>query len=276
MKNYFFAAAVVAVLCACESTPKETPTDKINDTSDVTINDSTSLGVKQLELVPLDDSPEFADAILELNSPAEGSTLKSNNVKFSYEIKNYQLAKPTVEGSCAISCANSDKGQHIHLILNNAPYQAKYTSSFTDTLPDGHYIALSFLSRSYHESIKNFGASDLRQFTVGKAPQEKVDLTKPMLFYSRPKGEYKGKDTENVLLDFFLANTTLAENGNKVRATINGKSFLITNWKGYVIKGLPMGESTIKLELLDASENVIPGKYNVVERKITLTKEQVN
>ncbi len=272
MKNYILAAAAAAVLCACESTPKE-PSDKMIDTSDVIINDSTSLGVKQLELVPLEDSPEFSDAILELNTPAEGSVLKSNNVKFSYEIKNYELAKPTVEGSCAISCANSDKGQHIHLILNNAPYQAKYNSSFTDTLPDGHYIALSFLSRSYHESIKHFGASDLRQFTVGKATPEKADLSKPMLFYSRPKGEYKGKDTANVLLDFFLANTTLEENGNKVRATINGKSFLITNWKGYVIKGLPLGTSTIKLELLDAAEKPIPGKYNVVERTITLVKE---
>jgi len=271
MKKIVFSLAILATLLSCESKPKEAPVDP-TDSSDVTINDSTSLG-KVLELIPLKDSPEFGDAILELNSPAEGSVSKSNNVAFSYEIKNYQLAKPTVEGSCAISCANSDKGQHIHLILNNAPYQAKYSPSFTDTLPDGHYIALSFLSRSYHESLKHFGASDVRQFTVGKATPEKVDLTKPMMFYSRPKGEYKGKDTANVLLDFFLVNTTLSETGNRVRATVNGKSFIITDWRGYILKGLPLGESTIKLELLDASENPIPGKYNVVERKIKLLQQ---
>lgn len=271
MKKVILSLAILATLLSCESTPKEVPTDS-TDTTDVIINDSTSLG-KVLELIPLKDSPEFGDAILELNSPAEGTVSKSNDVAFSYEIKNYQLAKPTVEGSCAISCANSDKGQHIHLILNNQPYLAKYESSFTENLPDGHYVALSFLSRSYHESLKHFGASDVRQFTVGKAKPEKVDLTKPMLFYSRPKGEYKGKDTANVLLDFFLANTTLSETGNKVRATVNGKSFLITDWRGYILKGLPLGESTIKLELLDASENPIPGKYNVVERKITLLQQ---
>lgn len=273
MKKNLMAVFIFAALCACESKPKEVPANKDSDTSDVVINDSTALGaVKEVELVPLKDSPEFADAILELNTPEDNSLIKSNKVKFAYEIKNYQLAKPTTEGSCAISCANSDKGQHIHLILNNQPYLAKYEPSFTDSLADGHYIALSFLSRSYHESLKHFGASDLRQFTVGKGPKEKADLTKPLLFYSRPKGEYKGKDTENVLLDFFLANTTLSETGNRVRATINGKSFVITDWRGYVIKGLPLGESTIKLELLDANEKEIPGKYNVVERKITLTK----
>jgi hypothetical protein len=273
MKKTVISIFLLAALVACENKPKETPTDKNGDSSDVVLNDSTALGVvKEIELIPLKDSPEFADAILDLNSPDDGAVLKSNAVKFSYDIKNYQLAKPTTEGSCAINCANSDKGQHIHLILNNQPYLAKYQPSFTDSLADGHYIALSFLSRSYHESLKHFGASDVRQFTVGKGPKEKVDLSKPMLFYSRPKGEYKGKDTENVLLDFFLTNTTLSETGNRVRATINGKSFIITDWRGYVIKGLPLGESTIKLELLDAAEKEIPGKYNVVERKITLTK----
>lgn len=261
-------------MCACDGTPKDIPGNTPPDTTDVTINDSTALGsTKKIELIPLTDSPEFADAILELNAPDGGAVLNGNDVLFQYDIRNYQLAKPTTEGSCAVSCANSDKGQHIHLILNNQPYLAKYEASFTEKLEDGNYIALSFLSRSYHESLKQFGASDLRQFTVGKAKKEHVDLTKPMLFYSRPKGEYKGKDTENVLLDFFLVNTTLSEKGNRVRATVNGEQFIITNWKGYVMTGLPMGETTIKLELLDKNEQAIPGLYNTVERTIVLSSE---
>ena len=273
MKKQLLILALLTGLYACENKPKEIHANP-SDTADVIINDSTALGGKQeIEIQPLTDSPEFADAILELNSPENEAVLRSNIVAFNYEIKNYQLAKPTTEGSCAMNCANSDKGQHIHLILNNQPYLAKYKPSFTDTLPDGHYIALSFLSRSYHESLKQFGASDLRQFTVGKVKTEKADLTKPLLFYSRPKGEYKGKDSERILLDFFLANTTLGENGNKVRATINGKTFMISEWKGYVITGLPEGEATIKLELLDEKGNVIPGPYNSVERKIKVIKD---
>jgi hypothetical protein len=72
------------------------------------------------------------------------------------------------------------------------------------------------------------------------------------------------------MLDFFLLNTTLSEDGNKVRATINGKEFMITEWAPQVIKGLPKGEVTVKLELLDASGNLIPGGFNEVTRTVTL------
>jgi hypothetical protein len=97
-----------------------------------------------------------------------------------------------------------------------------------------------------------------------------VNLEKPTLIYSRPKGEYSGADTENLLLDFFLLNTTLSESGNKVRATINGKEFSISEWAPYVIKGLPKGEVSIQLELLDEYGNMIPGGFNDVTRKVML------
>ena len=53
-------------------------------------------------------------------------------------------------------------------------------------------VILAFLSRSYHESVKNPNAFFLTQIGEG----EKIDLTKEFLFYSRPKGVYKGKDSE--------------------------------------------------------------------------------
>jgi len=273
MKNKFKFLVLIIILFSCEGTRTEKPVTVPSDSAKIHINDSTALGRNnKIELIPLTDSPEFADAIMELNSPDNEATIKSNEVSFEYDIKNYQLGKPTAEGSCAVNCANSDKGQHIHLILNNEPYLAKYETSFKETLKDGHYVALSFLSRSYHESIKEFGASDLRQFSVGNVKSNHADLTKPMLFYSRPKGEYSGKDTENVLLDFFLANTLLSKKGNKVRATINEQVFMITDWRGYILKGLPLGETIIKLELLDSNQALIPGLYNSVERKILLKK----
>jgi hypothetical protein len=169
-------------------------------------------------------------------------------------------------------CANSAKGQHIHLILNNEPYIALYETNHEEELEEGNYVALSFLSRSYHESLKHPSAYVLRQFTVGDAEAEEVDLTAEHMFYSRPKGEYTGADTENVMLDFYLVNTELAADGNKVRATVNGEEFMIDNWQPYVLNGLPMGENTIQLELLDNDGNVIPGPFNTVERTITLSE----
>ncbi|WP_373397299.1 hypothetical protein V8V91_22440 [Algoriphagus halophilus] len=127
------------------------------------------------------------------------------------------------------------------------------------------------MSRSYHESVKNANSFVAKKIVVGDAGDDQgVDLEKPTLIYSRPKGEYSGADTENLMLDFFLLNTTLSEDGNKVRATINGQEFMITEWAPYIIKGLPKGEATIKLELLDAEGNMIPGGFNEVTRTVTL------
>lgn len=269
-KSFIYISGLsLALLWSCGGTPSEFQGNP-SDTTNLEINDSTSVAQKDIELVPLEDSPEFNDAILEWNQPLDGQLLPSGEVAFQYNIKNYKLSAPTTEGTCATHCANSDKGQHIHLILNNQPYLAKYETSFKEKLEDGHYVALSFLSRSYHESIKHYEAYQLCQFDVGKKKGEKVDITQPMMFYSRPKGEYKGKDTESVLLDFYIVNTTLSATGNKVRATINGKMFTIDTWKPFLIKNLPAGTATIKLELVDVAGNVIAGPYNSVERTITI------
>lgn len=218
-------------------------------------------------------SPDFPDAALEMLLPQESANYPEGNIAFEYNVKNYQLGDQTLDADVK-QCANSAQGQHIHLILNNEPYSAHYTANFEKELPAGHYVALSFISRSYHESLKHYGAYNLRQFTVGSVEDtELADLNAPHLFYSRPKGTYKGADTEKILLDFYLINTELSADGNKVRATINGESFTIDQWAPYFIEGLPMGESTIKLELLDENGVQIPGPFNTVERTITLTED---
>ena len=121
------------------------------------------------------------------------------------------------------------------------------------------------MSRSYHESVKNKNAFILTQF--GK---NQIDLESEFLFYSRPKGTYRGSDTENLLLDFYLVNTEISENGNKVRATIQDKEFIIDEWAPYFITGLPKGEITIKLELIDSLGLTIKTPFNPSSRKVIL------
>ena len=65
-----------------------------------------------------------------------------------------------------------------------------------------------------------------------------------------------------------MLNTSLSEDGNKVRVTVNGKEFIITEWMPYLIKGLPIGEVIIKLELLDNKGSMIPGAFNQVTRSV--------
>jgi len=280
MKKLFRLITLVTIATlfnACEKDLTETKQVVETDSKDTTVSisqvhgDTLIAGV--LKVYPLQDSPSFNDAILTLNEPAEKEVLAKDKVHFAYDIKNYQLSKPTLEGSCATDCANSGQGQHIHLILNNQPYLAKYTPEFEETLSPGHYVALSFLSRSYHESIKHYEAYDLRQFTVGKVKEKEVDLTQPMLFYSRPKGEYKGKETQKVLLDFYVVNATLGINDYSVRATIDGNVFLLKSWKGYLIEGLSMGEHSVTIELLDKAGNLVKSPYASTERTIKLASE---
>lgn len=226
-----------------------------------------------LKLTKVEGSPDFPQAGLKITAPADGAKLKVGANKFTYELSNFELGSQT-NSDHTQHCANSAQGQHIHLILNNAPYTAHYTPEFEQELKDGHYVALSFLSRSYHESIKNGTAHQLIQFTVGNAKAEKVDLTQPLMFYSRPKGEYKGpKETEMLLLDFFLANVDLSADGYKVRATINGTDFVLTKWEPLLIHGLPLGDVTIKLELLDKDNNLVANAFNPVERTVKLMAE---
>ena len=166
--------------------------------------------------------------------------------------------------------ANSAKGQHIHFILNNGPYSAHYDQNFDYELPEGNNVVLAFLSRSYHESVKNSDAYVLTQ--IGDS--NKINLESEFLFYSRPKGTYEGLDTEKLLLDFYLVNTKLSATGNKVKLTIKQGTFthqfLIESWDAYYIEGLDKGDVTIKLELINNEGDLIETPFNPSERVVTL------
>ena len=72
------------------------------------------------------------------------------------------------------------------------------------------------------------------------------------------------------MLDFYLVNTSLSSDGNKVRVTIQDSEFLIDEWTPYIIEGLPKGEISIKLELLNSTGKLIETPFNPSVRKITL------
>jgi hypothetical protein len=218
-------------------------------------------------LTPFAASTEFADAKIE--------TVNYQNNTFTFKLAegSYKLGAQTPDADAKM-CANSGQGQHIHLIVNNEPYVAKYEASFEHKLPEGDHYVLAFLSRSYHESIKTKNASWLK---VGHAHngtlQDAKDVSNPMLFYSRPKGAYTGKaETEKVMLDFYLANVILG-NEFKVKATINGEDHMIDRWQPYYIEGLPMGENSITLTLVDANGQTVNTPLNPVTRTFTLAPD---
>ena len=221
-----------------------------------------SKSVKKITISKVEGSPSFEEAKLSLS---DSITRKEDIYSFSFKVDEYNLGDQTSK-KFNYKIANSDKGQHIHLIINNGPYFAKYSNNFDQTLEEENNVILAFLSRSYHESVKNPNAYFLTK--IGK--NNKIDLNNQLLFYSRPKGTYQGEDTKKLLLDFYLINTKISSNGNKVRATIEDTEFLIDEWAPYYIEGLPMGEVSIKLELIDSNGDLIKTPFNPSIRKVVL------
>ena len=160
--------------------------------------------------------------------------------------------------------ANSGKGQHIHFIVNNGPYSAHYINNFNKKLNKDNNVILAFLSRSYHESVKS------KCFCFNSNRWGKSWFKQWISVYSRPKGTYKGKDTEKLLLDFYLINTTISPYGNKVKATINDTEFIITEWSPYYLEGLKKGEVKIKLELINSEGKLIDSPFNPSIRTVNL------
>ena len=215
---------------------------------------------KQISITKVEGSAPYLNSSLSL----EDIKIDENDYTFSFDVSDYTLGMQSIK-DFNYTLANSKKGQHIHFIVNNGPYSAHYSESFTKKLDEKNNIILAFLSRSYHESVKNSNA-----YVLTQTGNEKIDLTDEFLFYSRPKGTYKGVDTEKLLLDFYLVNTNLSSSGNKVKATIQDTEFIIEEWAPYYIEGLPKGEIKIKLELIDASGNLIDSPFNPSNRTVIL------
>ncbi len=262
-------AAMLFMVTACKEPKKDSPEEEAVTETEATSNDIE----EKITLEKLQDSPAYAEAALVLESPAGAEIASGGEIDFVFNVENYELGAQTDSPNAGI-LANSGKGQHIHFILNNQPYSAHYEPAFNKEVPNGVHHLVAFLSRSYHESVKNENSVVVRKLEVGENATDSLglDMEAPTLIYSRPKGEYAGKDTENLLLDFFVINTTLSENGHKVRATVNGEEFTITEWAPHVLKGLPSGEVTIRLELLDGDGNLVPGPFNDVTRTVILKK----
>jgi len=191
------------------------------------------------------------------------------------DVKNWQ----TAQGS-----------NHVHLILDNKPYKAVYDPKAPvkiaelnggEALAEGLHVLVAFPSRANHESVKTKGALAVVPFWIGKKGDAKNDPTKkPMLIYSRPKGDYNGDMANHVLVDFQVANVTLAEGKEHVHVTVTGPG-IEKPVEGHVEKfGAPLyldnlqnGQYSLKVELRDGSNNLVEGPWNSTTRTINVNHD---
>src|SRR5262249_48396264 len=103
-----------------------------------------------------------------------------------------------------------------------------------------------------------------------------VDPAKPLLTYSRPKGEYKGEDADPIMIDFWLVNGKLQGDGGEYRVRYlvdDGEARFLDKWQPIWLTGWVSGKHRVKLELVDKAGNVVEnGGYNSTTREITITK----
>nr|WP_290228146.1 hypothetical protein [Trichocoleus desertorum] len=203
-------------------------------------------------------------------SPRPSEVLQDNTVSVRFQVTDLPLFKNAQLGL----------GPHLHVILDNEPYEAVYNADqplvLKDVAPGTHTLRV-FASRPWHESFKNEGAYAQTTFHVFTKTQENTPaLEQPLLTYSRPKGDY---GAEPIMLDFYLTNAPLhlvaqEEDDDdisdwRIRCTINGESFIFDRWQPLYLKGFQPGKNWVQLELLDEKGKPIENAFNNTVRLIT-------
>ncbi len=221
-------------------------------------------------------TPAYEDASLDITSPESGDVLnKGEPVRVKMKLDGYTLQEQT-PGYKKKGLAYSDKGQHIHLILDDNPYNAIYDISDPvklENVKPGFHVLQAFPSRSWHESVKSDDALAVTTFFVGKKGDVTLDTDKPFLVYSRPKGTYEGKDAAKIMFDFYVANAEIGPDKYTVKLTIDGKhTTTIDSWKPHWVQGLGPGKHTFKARLIDTDGRPVENGFNPITRQITVKK----
>jgi hypothetical protein len=303
------ASALLFISCAGNSDNASTTA-----TSTVTPPPTQTLAVvarpqKILDLMKARGEQDEAKPTLKIVSPAKDAVIAGSKVEvkldLSGDLKGYMPHKDPATG----------KGNHIHVILDNQPYEAYYELGQPFELRNvvaGKHTLRVFPSRPWHESYKDDGAFQIVTFTVKgggdaakptttnsgqtmannnsspvtTAPREgkdfppstagEVDSAKPLLTYSRPKGEYKDADADPIMIDFWLTGAKLKADGGEYRVRYivdDGDAKFIDKWEPIWLSGWINGKHTVRLELLDKDGKPVEnGGYNTTSREITVVK----
>lgn len=275
--------AVLSIGCKQESKEAATQVEETTELDQKT-ESTTEAPSEQPEVSIMvgERSPAFPGAKARFSSLKDGDVLDDSNISVVVDVDNYELGIQT-DTQRAQEIANSGKGQHAHIILDNDPYFANYEAGEPfdiGVLDEGPHTLIVFPSRSYHESVKASGSVDIANFYVGKNEGEfLLDESKPTIIYSRPKGTYKGQDAKKIMLDFYLINAELGDD-YKAKYTIHKNeagapeySITMGEWSPAFVTGLTSGEYIITLQLLDSDGDLVEGPFNNTERKITVVTE---
>jgi hypothetical protein len=197
--------------------------------------------------------------------PQNNQLIRKGDVRINVQVREWPL--------------EPEPGKHLHLIIDNEPYIAirdvrgalnlneLMKEHLGKELEAGTHLIRMFPSRQAHESVKEGTPFAMVSFHYEKKSDDwTFDAKAPLLTYSRPKGcNPAGK---RILLDFYVTNATLAEDGLQVRYTVGDVTGTLAAWKPHFIENLPEGEHDVRLQLVGADGEVVPGRFNDTTRRI--------
>ena len=189
---------------------------------------------------------------IKILAPKPGELFQDTTVSLVLQVKDLPIYQS----------AGLGLGPHLHVVVDDRPYQSVYDATqpivLTDLAPGTHTIRV-FAVRPWDESFKNDGSFAQTTFNVfTKTDDHDPDPRKPLLTYSQPQGNY---GAEPILLDFYLTNAPLhfiaqdhpedSTRDWKIKATVNGQSFLLDRWQPIYLKGVKPGKNWVQLEFID-------------------------
>src|SRR2546423_11383091 len=118
-----------------------------------------------------------AKPTLRVLSPADNATINGSTIAVKLELSG------DLKGYLPHKDPATQKGNHIHVILDNQPYEAYYELNQGPfelrNVSEGRHTLRVFPSRPWHESFKNEGAFQIVYFNVkGGGNPEKPTTTK--------------------------------------------------------------------------------------------------
>ena len=265
--SFLLAAALMLNLVSCGNQPFAKEKDKYRSESGLTIGKNIAEVSPPLTIQELRQGLESYQPQVKILSPQADEILEDNNVTVKFQVEDLPIFKNSELGL----------GPHLHVFLDNQPYQAVYDLNqpfvFSDLAPGTHTIR-AFASRPWHESFKNDGAYAQTTFHIfTKTDENQPNPGQTLLTYSRPQGSY---GAEPIMLDFYLTNAPshLVAQKNpddeiadwRIRCTINGKSFIIDKWQPVYLQGFKPGKNWVRLELIDEQGNVLKNLYKSTVR----------
>lgn len=213
-----------------------------------------------IRLMGVKPTPEPETVSLFLALPKEGSFVKKSPVWIQVRLEGYALGTDSYFDRRG-EVANSDKGQTLHVVIDDKPYFAVNEPAVDPFKEQGNYYVLSykfevpfslgpglhtirmFPARSYGEALKGDKTFIASTFYIDEQTNFLgVDLNRPYLTYNEPSDQMDLTEKKPLLLDFYLSNCELSADGYKVRLKIDDTIVrTITVWQPYYLYGLKRG-----------------------------------